>query len=71
VKASLQMAEVGLEQILLGYIDPGDYMRCLKVLVGPIDQVTIPADCPAEFDQQPEWNNMRENLSNLRQNESE
>jgi hypothetical protein len=38
---------------------------CLKVLVGPRDQVTIPADCPAEFKKQPEWNNMRENLSNL------
>ena len=72
LKASLQMPDAVLEQILLGYIDPGDYMRCLKVLVGPIDQVTIPVHCPVEFDQQTEWNKMREKLSNLIcQNESE
>ena len=62
------MPEV-LEEILLGYIDPTDYMRCLKVLAGPIDQV-IPADYPAEVDrgsphQQTRWNKMRAMLSRL------
>ena len=72
LKASLRMPDAVFEQILLGYVDPGDYMRCLKVLVGPSDEVTIPVDCPVEFDQQTDWNKMREKLSNLIcQNESE
>lgn len=61
MKTSLRMPKV-LEQVILDYIDPTEYVRCLKVLTGPIDEVPIPADCPAEFNRSSKWSSMRQKL---------